>query len=190
MATKEFKMSLQDIVNKIKQEQNLNEEVPSFDPKNGNEKAKYLFLLEAPGPKAVKSGYISIDNPDPSARNFRRQLEEAGIDRSEIAIWNTVPWYIGNSKKSKIRAAKSDDIRNGLQYLAEVILEIPDLKFIILMGGTARKAHVYLSRTTTARILSCHHTSMQVQNSNPNAFAENVAVLKFISDSDGILQSE
>ncbi|MBN2863894.1 MAG: uracil-DNA glycosylase [Bacteroidales bacterium] len=175
-------MSLEDVVNKIKQEQNFNEEVPAFDPNNGNEKAKYLFLLEAPGPKAVKTGYISFDNPDPSALNFKKQLEDAGIKRSEIAIWNIVPWYIGNSNKTQIRAAKGSDIQNGLLYLSDVIKEIPGLKFIILMGGAARKAHVYLSKITTARIVSCHHTSIRVQNANPDAFRENVEVLKFISE--------
>lgn len=174
-------MSLQDVVNKIRTEQNLKDEVPTFDHNNGNERAKYLFLLEAPGPKAVKTGLISLDNPDPSARNFKKQLEQAGINRSDIAIWNTVPWYIGNSEKTQIRAAERNDIQEGMKYLCDVIDNIPNLKFIILMGEAARKAHVYLSKTTMARIVSCHHTSNRVQNSNPDAFAENIEILKFIS---------
>lgn len=64
-------MSFADLVNRVRIENNLTREVPGFDPKNGNEQAKYLFLLEAPGPKAIQSGLISFDNEDPSARNFR-----------------------------------------------------------------------------------------------------------------------
>jgi uracil-DNA glycosylase len=82
-------MSFADLVNRIRIEKNLTtREVPGFDPKNGNEQAKYLFLLEAPGPKARQTGQISFDNPDPSAENFQKQLTAAGITREEIALWN------------------------------------------------------------------------------------------------------
>jgi uracil-DNA glycosylase len=174
-------MSLKAVVEKIKREQGLQEEVPGFDPKNGNEQAKYLFLLEAPGPKAVQTGYISFDNPDPSARNFRQLLDAAGIHRSEIAIWNTVPWYIGNEEKTRIRAAQGYDIRGSLEYLADIIAEIPGLEYIVLMGSASRKAHVFLSKTTSAKIVSCHHTSNRVKNVNPHSFEENLEVLRFIS---------
>lgn len=87
-------MNFADLVNRIRTERNLTREVPGFDPENGNERAKFLFLFEAPGAKAVKTGLISFNNPDPTARNFLSQLEAAAIRRDEIAIWNTVPWYI------------------------------------------------------------------------------------------------
>jgi len=32
----------------------LSDEVPNFDPQNGNESARILFVLEAPGAKAVR----------------------------------------------------------------------------------------------------------------------------------------
>ena len=43
-------------------------QIPGFDPQDGGVDARALFLLEAPGPKAVVSGRVSQDNPDPSAR--------------------------------------------------------------------------------------------------------------------------
>jgi len=51
--------------------------VPGFDPLNGNESAKFLLLLEAPGPRAATptGGYVSFDNQDPTARNLKSQLE-------------------------------------------------------------------------------------------------------------------
>ena len=87
-------MAFSELVDHIRLDQGPGREVPGFDPENANEQARYLFLLEAPGPKALQTGYVSLNNPDPSARNFRRQLSKAGIEAQEIAIWNVVPWYL------------------------------------------------------------------------------------------------
>jgi uracil-DNA glycosylase len=173
-------MKFSQLVERIRRDRGLDIEVPGFDPANGNENAKFLFLFEAPGPKALKSGRISFDNPDPSARNFREQLAAAGISRTEIAVWNTVPWYIGNEDRSVIRSAVGSDIAEGIEYLKPLIAAMPTLEFIILVGAAARKAHVFLSRITTVRIVSCHHTSARAQNANRAAAKENVDVLRFI----------
>jgi uracil-DNA glycosylase len=53
--------------------------IPDFDPLDGGTKASVLFLLEAPGRKAVASGFISRDNPDPTARNMTQLLIECGL---------------------------------------------------------------------------------------------------------------
>ncbi|ATG89374.1 uracil-DNA glycosylase [Methylomonas koyamae] len=169
-----------EIVERIKADKHLGKEVPSFDPSNGNENAEYLFLLEAPGPKAVETGRISFDNPDPSAREFGRELAVAGIDRDEIAIWNIVPWYLGNSAGTAIRAADGDDVRKGMKYLPLVLEAMPNLKIIVLVGAAARRAHIFLSRLTAARIVSCHHPSMRVMNSNSKAAEENVELFRFL----------
>jgi uracil-DNA glycosylase len=56
------------LVDRIRAEQGLGREVPGFDPLNGNENARFLFVLEAPGPKAVARGIISFDNEDQTAK--------------------------------------------------------------------------------------------------------------------------
>ena len=173
-------MNFADLVNRIRTERNLMREVPDFDPKNGNESAKYLFILEAPGPKAVQTGQISFENPDPSARNFREQLTTASIGRDEIAIWNVVPWYICNKAGTSIRAATGADVRAGIEYLAPLVSAMPNLRCIVLVGGAARQAHMFLSRITTARIVSCHHPSARVLNVNPRAAEENIALFRFV----------
>jgi uracil-DNA glycosylase len=173
-------MTFAEIVELIKADRRLGKEVPGFDPRNGNEKAKFLFLLEAPGPKAVESGQISFENPDPSAKEFGRELAAAGISRDEIAIWNIVPWYIGKRDGTAIRAAKSEDVREGMKYLPFLLEAMPAIKCVVLVGGAARKAHMILSRLTTARIVSCHHPSMRVINSNPKASEENVELFRFL----------
>lgn len=62
-----------------------NFQIPFFDPLDGGVNASILFLLEAPGPKAIKSGFVSRDNPDNTAKNFRKLNEGAadglGINR-------------------------------------------------------------------------------------------------------------
>jgi uracil-DNA glycosylase len=173
-------MSLSAAVEKIRRECGNPKDVPGFDPNNGNEKAKFLFLFEATGAKALKTGYISFDNPDPTARKFKQQLEQAGISRKEIALWNTVPWYIGNNSKSSIRAAKGKDIQSGISFLQQIVEAMPALQCIVLVGSAARRAHIFLSQITEARILSCNHTLAKVMNTNPNAWAENVSVLRFM----------
>lgn len=172
--------SLTDLVERIRSEQRLQDEVPGFDPKNGNELARYLFVLEAPGPQAIKTGSISFDNPDRTAANFRAQLQSAGIRRDEIAIWNVVPWYLGNQDRSRIRGALARDIELGLVYLDSVVQAISALRCIVLVGGAARQAHIRLSHTTPVRILTCHHPSPKVQNTMPGAWEENVAVFSFM----------
>jgi uracil-DNA glycosylase len=170
--------NLRKFVNKIRKENGLTKEVPDFDPLNGNANARILFVLEAPGAKAVKTGYISFDNPDQSARNFRDQLHKAEIDRGEIAIWNIVPWYLGDG--NRIKAACVSDVLKGLNYLYELIKILKKLEFIVLVGGAARRAHTFLSHKVNIRILGCHHPSPKVVNNNPSMAEENILVFKMM----------
>ena len=172
---------LDDFVERIRADQGLINEVPGFDPRNGNEDAKYLLLLEAPGPKALETKIVSFDNPDQTAANLKSQLDEAGIDRSEIVIWNVVPWYLGNNDLTKIRAAQSSDVMVCLAYLGDLVQMLKKLRCIVLVGSAARKAHVYLSHATNVRILSCHHPSPRVKFFSPNTVKENVAVFKAVA---------
>ncbi len=97
-----------------------------------------MFLLEAPGPKARNSGFVSMNNPDETARNFFEVSREAGINRKRIIIWNAVPWYIGSG--SKIRPADSRDLAAGVGYLPELLLLLPKLRGVVLVGKKAKKA--------------------------------------------------
>ena len=71
-----------------------------------------LILLESPGSRAVASYFISRDNPDPSARNMRVELDHAGFERSEVVIWNVVPWCVSTKKQN--RNAKAAQIRAAI----------------------------------------------------------------------------
>jgi uracil-DNA glycosylase len=78
-----------DVVAQIKADRGKRAIVPGLEPTHGNERAAYFLLLESPGPKAAQTGVVSLDNPDPSAANLKAQLGKAGIEREEIAMWNT-----------------------------------------------------------------------------------------------------
>jgi uracil-DNA glycosylase len=119
-------------------------QVPGFDSVNGNENASILFVLEAPGRKAVESGVISTGNNDQTARYFRDQLAAAGITPNQIAIWNVVPWYIGDG--AKIRSANKPDIDEGVVWLQKIIAAMPQFRMAVLVGERALKAAPALSR--------------------------------------------
>ena len=93
-------------------------QLPGFDPCDGGTSARILFLLEAPGPKAVGSTFISRNNPDQTAKNFCELLQVAGIARRDTLIWNIVPWYVGDGKR--IRPVVSQDIQQASPYVKEL----------------------------------------------------------------------
>lgn len=172
---------LSSFVSMIRADRGLLREVPDFDPNNGNEAARYLFVLEAPGPRAVATGFVSFDNPDQTARNLRDQLKDAGINRKDIAIWNIVPWYVGNDDQNQIRAVRPDEIATGTKYLKQLLPRLPELRCIVLVGGEARRAHVPLSAETAVRIVSCHHPSQRAMNEARKL--ENIKIFRFIRES-------
>ena len=171
-------MPLENFVDRLRASTGLSKEVPAFDPLGGDVNAKYLLVLEAPGPKAVQSGYVSLRNEDPTARNLREQLAEAKIAINDVLLWNTVPWYLGNAEVTKIKRATQDEIEAGVVWLKELIAELRHLDSIVLVGSVARKAHVLLSISVRQRLLSCHHTSAQSMNQSSSRYQENVAVFK------------
>jgi hypothetical protein len=65
--------ALTHLVVELRGELGPNYQIPYFDPLDGGTNAECLFLLEAPGPKAVASGFISRNNPDETARNLLNQ---------------------------------------------------------------------------------------------------------------------
>lgn len=113
-------------------------EVPYFDPFDGGVKADCLYLLEAPGPKAVVSGFISRNNPDETAKNFFLLNREAGIDRRRTVIWNIVPWYIGSG--TRIRPANARDLGVAAPALVRLTSLLPFLYSIVLVGKKAATA--------------------------------------------------
>jgi uracil-DNA glycosylase len=138
--------------------------VPYFDPESGGVDARILFLLEAPGPNAID--FISPDNNDQTAANMIRLLADAGIDRSETCFWNVVPFYIGNTERTKLRAAKQTDLDAGEPWVVELLALLPQLETIVLMGRHAQKARKLLLRLRPdLKVISTWHPAPRCLNS-------------------------
>lgn len=153
--------------------------VPYFDPWDGGVEAEVLMLFEAPGPKAVKSGFISRNNPDETAKNFFELSMEAGLERKVTVLWNAVPWYIGSG--TKIRAANTADLATGLKPLPELLQLLPKVRTIVLVGKKAEKASSQLSRVKY-RLFSCPHPSPMFVNNAPNNRGKILTVLKRVRE--------
>jgi uracil-DNA glycosylase len=151
-------------------------EMPMFDPCDGGINARILFLLEAPGPKAVGSAFISRNNPDPTARNMCDFLANANISRHDTLLWNIVPWYIGDknteSGRSRIRPANKKDIVTALPHLEALIQLLPKLEIIVLAGGKAQSASKDIAKITSVVQVNICHTSNLALNGQPGRRAE------------------
>jgi len=165
-------------VRRIRRDPTSGGNVPDFDPLDGGERARVLVLLEAPGRKAVATGFISRDNPDPTAANFFRVLKASQLPRRDTVLWNIVPWYIGTP--DRIRAAHSSDVEHGRMWLRRLLSYLPRLDFIVLVGAAAQTVHPWLSTRTAVRILACHHPSPKVFNRWPDRRRENVEAFRYI----------
>ncbi len=130
------------LVKEIRRQEGFSEEVPYFDPMDGGTNARALFLLEAPGVKGVRSGFISRNNPDETAKNMFFALQDADLPRNETVLWNVVPWYIGSG--SKIRPARARDIEDGKAYIARLLEILPRLRVVALVGRKAQRIGTWL----------------------------------------------
>jgi uracil-DNA glycosylase len=140
--------------------------IPYFDPWDGGVRAEVLYLLEAPGAKAVASGFISRNNPDETARNFFEMNAEAGIPRDRTVTWNIVPWYIGSA--TRIRAANRTDISLGIECLTELLPLLPELRAVVLLGHKAEAAAEPIARLRPdLRLFRSPHPSPLYVNNKP-----------------------
>jgi uracil-DNA glycosylase len=137
--------------------------MPYFDPCDGGIEANVLFLLEAPGPKAVGSGFISRNNPDQTAKNMNELLQEAQIPRRNTLLWNIVPWYVGD--QGRIRPVNKQDIRQALPFLQRLLQLLPHLEAVVLVGRKAQNALVEIQKLAPdISIYQCYHPSPRVFN--------------------------
>lgn len=157
---------LTEFVRRLRQKMGRDAAIPYFDPWDGGVDAEVLFLLEAPGPKARDSGFVSMNNPDETAKNLFELTHTAGIGRRRIAIWNIVPWYIGSG--AKIRPANSADIAAGIESLEALLPLFTRLCAIVLVGAKAQKGENHIKRIAPEiEIFSSPHPSPMFVNRRP-----------------------
>jgi uracil-DNA glycosylase len=158
--------ALSGFVRRLRKSAGAEAAIPYFDPRDGGVEAEVLFLLEAPGAKAIASGFVSLNNPDETSKNFFELIHAVPIARRRIVIWNIVPWYIGSGKK--IRPATGDDIDDGQASLAELLGLLPALRAIVLVGRKAQKAEQAIRRMAPSmKVFACPHPSPMFVNRKP-----------------------
>src|SRR5258708_31328935 len=137
-------------------------QVPNVDPYDGGIYAQALFLLESPGPQAVGTQFISRDNPDPSAKNMSRSLDQAGFKRSQTFLWNVVPYCVStleqkrNATPAQVRCAAADT-----QLFIDCLRE---LKVVIFCGRRAQGAQQCLRLPTGVHGLQTFHPGAMAFN--------------------------
>jgi len=157
---------LAEFVHRLREQMGPDARIPYFDPWDGGTDAEVLVLLEAPGAKARNSGFVSMNNPDETAKNFFLASRDATLPRRKLVMWNIIPWYIGT--EVKIRPAKGTDIREGKLLLRELLELLPKLRAIVLMGRSAQKAESdLLALAPDAKIFQCPHPSPLYVNNKP-----------------------
>lgn len=104
-------------------------DVPYFDPDTAGEEATGLLLAQDPSAVAVRTRFISPDNPDATAASTTQLID--GVDRRLVAFWNAVPWKYAPARLS---AATRDA---GALWLADVLELLPSLRAVIVLGDDA-----------------------------------------------------
>jgi hypothetical protein len=137
--------------------------------------------LEAPGPKAVLSGFVSRNNPDQTAKNFFELNALAEIPRTRTITWNVVPWYVGDS--NRIPAANQTDLQAGIRELPALFSLLTRLCAVVLVGRKAQQARSAVRRLLpTVAIFECPHPSPQFVNTNPANRQRILNVLHKVAD--------
>lgn len=167
---------LTEFVEALRKEKGPAYEIPYFDPWDGGTDARVLNLLEAPGAKAVRSGFVSRNNPDETAKNSFELHKAAGISRCLAVSWNIVPWYIGSG--TRIRAAKAKDIADGARSLEKLLSLLPNLQAILLIGRKAERAAELIQKLRgDLRVFRSPHPSPLFVNHAPGNRERILAVL-------------
>jgi hypothetical protein len=101
----------------------------------GGVDALALSISRDPGPKAggiTGSGFLSVENDDPSAERMGWFLRNAGIDYGHVLPWNAYPWYIHSDPTAAQLSA-------GVEPLRNLIALMPRLRVVTLHGAAAAK---------------------------------------------------
>jgi len=107
------------------------QDVPFFDPDSGGIGAAGLVLGQDPSGTALQTGFISPDNPDPTAAKTTELTGD--LPRARIVFWNAVPWRY---TPAQLRAGTRDA---GAKWLVEALHHLPALRAVVIMGRDSRQ---------------------------------------------------
>ena len=137
--------------------------MPYVAPLYGGTDARLLSILRDPGPRTQVdsgSGFICIENDDPTAELMCQMFDQFNISVSEAMLWNIYPWYI-NQKPSV------EQMHKGVDVLEELLNMLPNLEVVMLHGGDAKRGWKMLVKrhphilSEQLKVIETYHTSRQ-----------------------------
>lgn len=137
--------------------------IPYVAPLYGGRNARLLSLLRDPGPKTQVdggSGFICIENDDPTAELMCQMFDQFNISVSEAMLWNIYPWYI--NQKPLV-----EQIHKGVDVLVELLNLLPNLEVVMLHGSDAKRGWKMLVKrhphilNKQLKVIETYHTSRQ-----------------------------
>lgn len=163
------------------------EDVPYLDPLDGGTRSRCLFLLQDPGPKAVRSGFISRNNDDSTAETFFNLNKAATLPREVTVSWNIVPWRIGS--------VGAEDIEEGIPWFLRLLDLLKELEVIVLVGKKAQDAQVVNAigrrrAEKSLRLRSMPHPGPQNIRTRAESSKKILCVLKDVKEMLNIQRTE
>ncbi|WP_250005689.1 uracil-DNA glycosylase [Actinoplanes sp. M2I2] len=116
--------------------------MPQVAPAHGGVDAVVLSVLRDPGPMTQVgkgSGFLSIENDDPTAEQQCVAFAQVGLRAADITPWNAYPWYIN-------RKPDAAQLEAGVQPLVQLLNILSSIKVVLLQGGDARDVWRRLTR--------------------------------------------
>ncbi|WP_421874631.1 uracil-DNA glycosylase [Mycolicibacterium wolinskyi] len=107
--------------------------LPEVAPMHGGIDAQVLSVLRDPGPKTQLgsgSGFLCIENDDPTAERQLQLFEQHGISPRKVLPWNAYPWYVN-------RAPKAGELNAGAAVLLQLLDLVPTCCVVLLQGTHA-----------------------------------------------------
>jgi hypothetical protein len=121
---------------------------PYVAPLHGGVDAQLLSILRDPGPATQDgsgSGFLAIENDDPTAERQALLFESAGISPRQVLPWNAYPWYFN-------RKPNGSELDAGAELIVELLELLPELRVVLLQGRDAEAGWRKVSRRLPAPI--------------------------------------
>ncbi|MFF1876509.1 uracil-DNA glycosylase [Leifsonia sp. NPDC058230] len=106
---------------------------PYVAPLHAGVDARVLSILRDPGPATqdgLGSGFLAIENDDPTAERQMLLFESARITPRQVLPWNAYPWYFN-------RQPTASELDAGAEVIIELLELLPDLRVVMLQGRDA-----------------------------------------------------
>jgi hypothetical protein len=113
----------------------------------------------------VGSGLISRDNDDPTAEATFHFMRNARVPRTSTVTWNTVPGWNGT------RRITSDELKEGIRDLYELLALLPKVRTIVLVGRKAERSEASIRELGPYALFKSPHPSPLVRASYPDRWS-------------------